>query len=106
MKQTFASEKLHNKNSLALYLPREYQTDINLNNQEFRAEKSTPFRLPHSVKLAAETTCRSCREVFNYKYHLVSIKRDFYNKKADYACAEKSTMGLTSYREKERTQSR
>ena len=49
--------------------------------------------MPHCVKLAAETTCRSCQEVFDYKYPAsFQPQGTFYDKKADYA--EKSTMGF------------
>lgn len=34
----FRVRKLQNKGSLTLNLPREYRTDLNLNNQEFRAD--------------------------------------------------------------------
>ena len=93
----FRARKLQNKGTLTLNLPREYRTDLNLNNQEFRADN----RLLLSPCRTLLNTCRSCQEVFGYKYHLVSTITHLLQEKTDYA--EMSTMGLTTYREKERT---
>ena len=68
----FRVRKLQNKGTLTLNLPREYRTDLNLNNQEFRADN----RLLLSPCRTLLNTCRSCQEVFGYKYHLVSTITD------------------------------